>query len=217
MDNKPKVVYEILNIDNNEKTNSNYDELQYNGIGEEYCIGKFDVNIRKGERHYCERMSIQDAVDFGLELVEDNATYVKFINIKARPEDNYKSIGKLQIVNVPFNKSEIEVVNTVELVLERIKREFEFGKQNVLMIYNFSELIRICNIACEGCVDFNKLNSKAINKIYNILYLSKFVTNSLCSSVICIDSNGIPRDLQSLMELELLPLFNKSHSTIERK
>ena len=216
MENKPKIVFEIESVDNNVKANSNYDELNYNGIGDEYYLEKFDVNICKGERHYFEKMSISDAVGLGLELVEENSTSVKFINIKARPEDNYKSIDKLQIINVPFNTSEIEVVNTVELTLERIKREFEFGKQNILMIYNFSELIRIFNIACEGCVDFNRLNSKAINKVYNILYLSKFVSDNLCSSVICIDNNGVPRDLESLMELELLPLFNKLHLSIEK-
>lgn len=216
MENKPRILFEIESIDHNEKLLYNYDELEYNGIGEEYYLEKFNLNIRKGERHYVENMNIADAVALGLELVEENATSVKFVNIKARPEDNYRSMDKLQIINVPFNKSEVEVVNTVELVLERIKREFEFNKQNIIMIYNFSELIRIFNIACEGCVDFNRLNSKAINKVYNILYLSKYVTDKLCSSVICIDSNGVPRDLKTLMELELLPLFNKRHQTIER-
>ena len=97
------------------------------------------------------------------------------------------------------------------------EREIEYNKQNVLIVYNFSELIRIFNIACEGCVDFDNINSQAINKIYNILYLSKYIDKDKAISVICIDKNGIPRDLKSLMELELLPLFNKCQNKLESK
>lgn len=217
IENKPYIVYEIEGIDDNQKACMSYDDMEYNGLGEDYYIDKFDFVMNKGERHYIEYMSIDDAYKLGLNLVEENATRVKLINIKARPEDNYKTLDKLQVIHVPFNKSEMEVVNTVELVLERIKREIEYNKQNVLIVYNFSELIRIFNIACEGCVDFDKINSQAINKIYNILYLSKYIDKDKAISVICIDKNGIPRDLKSLMELELLPLFNKCQNKLESK
>jgi len=213
---KPKIVFEITKIDEG-NISKNFDDLDYNGIGEEYYLDKFDFVMKKGERHYIENMSIKDAVNFGYDLVDENATSVKLINIKARPEDNYKSHQKMQIIHIPFNKTEVEVVNTVELVAERIKRDFEQGKQNVLIIYNFSELVRVCNIACEGCVDYSKINSKAINKIYNMLYLSKYVSEDVCCSVVCIDKNGVPRDLTSLMELDVTPLFNIYHQNINRK
>jgi len=219
MQNQPRLVYEISEIDGakSNKLNKNFDDFEFNGIGQEYYLEKFDFKMKKGERHYIERMALSDAVDLGLELVEENATRVFFVNIKARPEDNYKSIDKLQIVNVPFNKSELEVLNTVELVVERIKREFEQDKQNILILYNFSDLVRLINSACEGCVSYDKINSKAVNKIYNIMYLSKYVNENLCCSVMCIDKNGVPRDVSNLMELDLLPLFSKTHNTINKK
>ena len=219
MVDKPKIVYEITEIDGNKdnKNELSFEDLDYNGIGNEYYLDKFNLKIRKGERHYIESLSIKEAVDFGFDLVDENNVCVKLINIKARPEDNYKSHQRLQVINVPFNKSEIEVVNAVELVCERIKRDFEQGKQNILIIYNFSELIRIFNVACEGSVDYDKINAKAVNKIYNILYMSKYLNENVCASVVCIDKNGVPRDITSLMELDIIPLFTQCHKNLERK
>lgn len=216
---KPKIVYEINQVEDGAKVRNTkeFDELPYNGLGDGYYLEKFEFDCKRGERQYVNTLSLKDAVDLSLELVEENGVNVKLINIKARPEECYKSNQKLEIINVPFNKSEVEVVSTVQLVLERIKREMELGSANVLMIYNFSELIRIYNVACcDGVVDFEKFNSKAINKIHNILYLAKYIEKSLGCSVICIDRNGAPSDVSKIMELEFLPLFNKIHDSINR-
>ena len=129
-------------------------------------------------------------------------------DLKAKNED--------ELLDEYINSSPA-VDNKVNDELERIKREMEYGKQNILILYNFCDLIRVFNIACEGCVDFDKINSKAVNKIYKIMYLSKFVDENLNCSVICIDKNGIPRDLKSLMELELIPLFNICHDNVSKK
>jgi hypothetical protein len=212
-------VYEICEIDGSKsnKVSTQFDELSNNGIGSEYYLDKFNISIRKGERHYVNRMMLNDVVDLGYDFVEENNTRVMLVNIKAKPEDTQKSNQKLQIIHVPFNKSEVEVVNTIELVMERIKREFEQGKQNVLIIYNFSELVRLINLACEGSISYERINAKAVNEIYNLLYLSKFFSEDMCCSVICIDNNGTPRDLKNFMELDLCPLFTNVHETIEKK
>ena len=47
--------------------------------------------------------------------------------------------------------------------------------------------------------------------------MSKNTTNDGCCSVICVDRDGIPRDMQSLMELELIPLFNKHYEGVDKK
>ena len=115
----------------------------------------------------------------------------------------------MTVINCPFNKSESDLVSTIELVVERIKREFENGKSNVLMIYNFSEMIRSFNVESEGYYVFDKFNLKGINRVKNILYTSKFFDEKTHVTVICIDRNDIPEDLKQIFNIELLSLFNK--------
>ena len=69
-------------------------------------------------------------------------------------------------------------------------------------------MIRAFNVAIEGFYDFSKVNARAINKIKNILYSAKNTTNNLYLTIVCIDKNGTPRDLESIMNLEFEPIFN---------
>lgn len=220
MENKPKVVFEIESIEDEPRVKNleDYENLKYNGLGDEFYLEKFKLNCHRGERFYIGGMSLKDAVDLGFDLVDENGVNCKLINIKARPEEEYSSHQKMEIINIPFNKSEIEVYDSVQLVMERIKREMEMGKTNVLMIYNFCDLVRTINIACakDDYFDFGKINVNTLNKIYNILYMAKNVNNTLSSSVICIDRDGVANDLKTLFDIELLPLFNHIQKAIER-
>lgn len=219
IEGKPRVLFEISTIQDKTtmKNADSFDNYDYNGYGEELYLDKHNLNIALGTRHYIEKLSLDECVKLGYDIVEENSAYVKLINFKARPEEQPKSDSKLEIINVPFNKTEIEVLNTVELVLERVKREFEIGRSNVIILYNFCEFIRYVNTAYEGCYDCNKFNAKTINKIYNILYTAKFFNKDKNCSIICVDRNGVTSDMTSVMEYEFLPLFNNIHKVIESK
>lgn len=219
IEGKPRVLYEITEIQDKaaHKNSENFDDFVINGLGEELYLDKHNLKIKLGERQYISSASLDELVTLGYDIVEENSSYVKLINIKSKPEDNYKSDGKLEIINVPFSKTEIEVINTVDLVLERVKREYELGKSNVVIIYNFCELIRLINSAYEGCYDFTKFNAKTINKIYNILYTARHFQKENSCTIVCVDKNGVTRDMQSIMELEFLPLFNKINDTVLAK
>ncbi len=219
IEGKPRVLYEITEIQDKSahKNSENFDDFVINGLGEELYLDKHNLKIKLGERQYISSASLNELVTLGYDIVEENSSYVKLINLKSKPEDNYKSDGKLEIINVPFSKTEIEVINTVDLVLERVKREYELGKSNVVIVYNFCELIRLINSAYEGCYDFTKFNAKTINKIYNILYTARHFQKENSCTIVCVDKNGVTRDMQSIMELEFLPLFNKINDTVLAK
>lgn len=206
---KPKIMYEIEQIDMVVyKAKYDYDDLPYMPIGDKLYLEKNKVDIKKGERIYFKGIDICDCVNIAEELAEENSCYTKVVNFRARPEDEYRSNQKMEIVNIPFNKTEIESLNSIELVVERAKRELELGRPCVLILYNFSDMIRAFNVAIEGFYDFSKVNARAINKIKNILYSAKNTTNNLYLTIVCIDKNGTPRDLESIMNLEFEPIFN---------
>ena len=206
---KPKIMYDIEYYDMDVfKAKYEYDELPYSPVGEELYLEKNKFSVRKGERLYCRGLDIADCVSIATELAEENSCYTKVINFRARPEENYESNQKVEIVNCPFNKTEIESLNSIELVVERLKREIEIGRPQVLFLYGFSDIVRAFNVAIEGFYDFSKVNAKAINKIKNILYTAKNTTNKLYVSIVCVDKHGIPSDLENIMNLEFLSLFN---------
>ncbi|MBE5757712.1 MAG: hypothetical protein E7345_02130 [Clostridiales bacterium] len=218
MNDKPKVMYEIMSIDgSNDKRKSNFDNFSYNPVGESLYLDKFNLDIKKGERVYIENMTLDDAVKLGYDIVEENSASVKFLNIKARPEENYQSNQKFEIINCQFNKEEKDVVLSLELVMERIKRQFENRKSNVLIVYNFSELIRIVNAHFQGVYDFNKFSAQAVNKIHNVLSMAKCFDNNLYTTVVCINKSGVTTDMHNLIETELKPIFNRVLENVQPK
>lgn len=219
IEGKPRVLYEITDIQDKNalKSAESFEDFAINGLGDELYLDKHELSIKLGERVYINSASLDELVALGYDIVEENSSYVKLINIKAKPEDNVMSNGKLEIINIPFNKTELEVINAVDLVLERVKREFEIGKSNVVIIYNFCEFIRLINSAYDGCYDFSKLNSKTINKIYSLLYTARHYQKDNSCTIVCVDKNGVTRDMQSVMELEFLPLFNKINNDVASK
>ncbi|MBE5738582.1 MAG: hypothetical protein E7354_02525 [Clostridiales bacterium] len=206
---KPKIMYEI---DYNDivayKAKWDYEQLPYSPIGDTLYLDKNKFEVKQGERLYCKGLDIKDCVGIAEELADENSCYTKVINFRARPEDDFQSNQKMEIINCPFNKTEIAGLNTIELVVERVKREAEIGRPTVLFLYGFSEMIRSFNVAIEGFYDFSKMNAKAINKVKNILYTAKNTLSNLYITIVCVDKNGIPSDMENMMNLEILPLFN---------
>lgn len=206
---KPKIMYDIEYYDMDVfKAKYDYEDLVYLPVGEELYLEKNKFSVRKGERLYCRGLDIIDCVNIATELAEENSCCTKVLNFRARPEENYESNDKVEIVNCPFNKTEIESLNSIELIVERVKREVELGKPQVLFLYGFSDIVRAFNVAIEGFYDFSKVNAKAINRIKNILYTAKNTTNNLYVSIVCVDKFGVPADLENIMNLEFLSLFN---------
>ena len=210
LENKPRIMYDIVSIDGNpNSTSPSFDNIPYKHLGNTYYLDKFDFDIRKGERLYCKNLTFDDTIKLAQDLVDENGVNVKLVNFNARPEEFWDSSSKLTVINCPFNKSENDLVSTIELVVERIKREFENNKSNVFIIYNFSEMIRAFNAESEGYYVFDKFNLKGINRAKNILYTAKYYDDNSHVSIVCIDREGIPSDLANIMKYEIINLFNK--------
>ena len=205
-------MFDILSVDNKHDLSvQSFEEVPYNKGNDTFYLDKFEMKITIGERLYVKNMSLEDAYKLGFDLVDENDSCVKLINLKALPEDCFDSHQKMQIINCEFNKTESDVVETIELVLERVKREFESGKSNVIMIYNFSELIRMYNVAMEGCYTFNKYNAQALNKLRNIMYTAKYTDSKRNITIMCIDRAEVAEDVQTIVNSEFMPLFNTKY------
>lgn len=210
---KPKIMYEVTYDEIVAgKVSTSFDNIPYNPIGEKLRLTKNKFDVCKGQRVYTSSMELEEVLSIAGELANENGCRVKLVNFKALPEASYIVNPRVDIINIPFNKSEIEALNTIDLVVERVKRELELGMSNVLILYGFSDMLRAFSVAfSSGVYEFGilgKVNAKAVGKIKNALYTAKSVNKNKYVSVLCADKNGIPGDMKEILEYELLPLFN---------
>lgn len=210
---KPRIMYEVTyNEDSANKVITSFDSIPYYPIGENLHLTKSEMEVRKGQRVYACNMTLEDVLKMAGDLSTENNCHVKVVNFRALPEESHIVNPKVEVVNIPFNKTEVEALNTVDLVVERVKREFELGKSNILILYGFSDMLRAFSVAFNlGVYEFgmfSKVNAKAVGKIKNALAIAKHVGPNKYVSVICIDKNGVPGDMKEILEYELLPLFN---------
>jgi transcription termination factor Rho len=209
IENKPYIMYVLETCEALRYPNrKHFEEYSYNGIGEEFFFDRHNIKMRKGERIYIRNASLDKLLDLCKHLLVENGVKMKFINITSMPEEHIKPDQKLQVVSCKFNMDPKEVLNAVELTIDRLKREIEFESSTILVIYNFSELLRLVNVAINGYYDFSKIDASAIGKIHNILSLAKFVSSRLNSTVLCVDKNDIPEDIKGIMTTEIIPVFN---------
>lgn len=211
IEDKPRIMFNIISVDGNPDQSKllSFDSGKHNGLGDSFYFDRFNINIKKGERIYIKNLDYNYALKLAEDLVDDNDVNVKLLNVRSVPEDSYsKSKGNLEIINCPFNMLDNNVASTLDLVLDRIKREFEDNKPNVLILYNFSGLLRVLNTATDGFIDYNKYDIRAINKILNVLYSAKFVDNTHHFSVVLVDKTEFNPVMAPVFETEFKPLFN---------
>lgn len=211
IEDKPKIMFEVISVDGNpgQAKLQPFEMGKHNGMGDSFYFDRFNINIKKGERVYIKNLDYKYAMKLAEDLIDDNEVNVKVLNVRAVPEDNINnSKNNLEVINCPFNMIDNNVINALDLILDRVKREYEDNKPNVLVVYNFSGLIRVLNTAIDGYLDYNRYDMRAINKILDILYSAKFVDNTHHFSVVFIDKNEINPIMNSVFETEFKPLFN---------
>ncbi len=206
---KPKIMYEVsFNEYAVSKVTASFDDY-------EYCPIEKNINLScvgKGERLYISDMNMSEVLSLANSVTNEKKSYAKIINFRALPEEKFKTSQRVEIIDIPFNKSEIETLNAVELVAERVKRELEMDKSNVLFLYGFSDMIRAFSVALDGVYDYTKINARAVGKIKNILYSAKNA-GKVYASIVCVDTKGVRKDVKELFDYEICPLFNEIKTT----
>lgn len=211
-DDKPKIMYEVLYVEQKKNPMINFDQFECGAIGGSISLKKFAFKINKGERVYIKNLSFKDTINLACDIVDNNLTNAKVIHIKSMPDGITYTKNGLEVITCLFNKTDMQILDAVELVMKRIKREFENKVPNVLIIYNFGELIRSFNTAIQGFYEIGKFDAKALNRINSVLAMAKYIDEKMNVSVVCIDKGNISSDIQSLMDSYFLPYFNKLYT-----
>lgn len=210
---KPKIMYEVsFNEYITSKVITPFDDYEFCPIEHGVKHTASMPSVDKGARLYIPDMDISEVLSLANVVTNDKKCSAKIVNFRALPEEKFKTNQKIEMIDIPFNKSEIEALNAVELVAERVKRELEMGKSSVLFLYGFSDMLRAFSVALDGVYDYSKVNARAVGKIKNILYSAKNA-GRVYVSIVCVDTNGVRKDVKELFDYEILPLFNDTKTT----
>lgn len=207
---KPMIMYEVVSVDGNPEQDKiiPFEMGRHNGFVESFYFDRFNINMKKGERVYIENLDFQYALKLAEDFKDDNNVNVKLINVRSMPEDLFIESENLEVVDCPFNLVDNHVISALDLIMDRIKREFEDNKPNVLILYNFSGLLRVLNTAVDGFLEYDKYDIRAINKVMNILYSAKYVDSNHNLTIICVDRKQINSVMKNVFDTEFKPLFN---------
>jgi len=207
-----KVLCEIYSIEGNLKKNKNvlFENIDKNDIfGPEYFLDKFTLEVLRGEIAYIYNMSLEEALDFAYDIVDQNLLNMKVFNVREKSQKVRNPDTRFDFINVDFGVAENDILSSIDLLCERIKREFENGFSNVLIINNFSELIRQINAAVNGYYDFEKISTITLKKIINLLNIAKYSKDKVASTIILVDKDTKHNDIANFFDRELLPRFDR--------
>ena len=163
-----------------------------------------ELTILQGSRNYI-RVNTQEAIKYASFITDSD---VLFLDIKAKPEYANTHSDSVTYVPVYFNKSELDVVTTTNLISEISLRHVELGKHVVLFINNFSELIKAYNIAHTKKYDLESFDYQAINRIQNILFNAKYINDKCSLTIVCVDKDIVTNSIGNVINNEFIDEFN---------
>jgi transcription termination factor Rho len=206
---KKRILTEIISIDGSSENSKKlkFEELVGGHSSKKMVCTKNNLEMMLGDRAYIDKMDINQVIALAKDIKANNEVNVKVFNNKSVDDEIKNSSKDIELINIPIDMQETDIVNVIEFIVERIKREVEVGTSNVLIIYKFGDLIRQYSAAICGYYDYSKVSAYALNKIIKILSVAKSMINDISSTIICIDKNGVSSDLKLIFENEIEPLF----------
>lgn len=211
-ENYPEIAIEVCRLD--KQSNINFDELQPMPLKGDIQVGCNDIKMAKfGGRYYVSpsKDSYRETEEIA-RLIKENNTNVVVETLYLNAMIEKLPFGSsVSINNIPFNKSDEEVINGTNLFFERMKRVAEKGNNVVVVINEISQYAKSNNNIY--------LKSGVVGEISN---RTSFLTKALlgCAkntdngsiTIIAVDPLRLPTGIYDLFKYDILPIF---HETIK--
>ena len=188
-----------------------FDCVQSTSLGAEYS-GLALKGVKRGGRYLVKRDGRQDLYDFSAKIANElavrNDCEVKYLCLNALMELIPHLNDKIDQIITPFNKTPDDIVQAVELVFERCKREVETGKHIVLVVQDFMSLIKYYQLAAREASMLSDISYGTLVSIKNLLFASKNINEKSSFTLILCEGGRYPQAISDCIEYELMPLIN---------
>ena len=215
---KPRVLYNIISVNGKtveeNKLNKKFENLPYTALN-------LNIEMLNNNNYFGNKKSIQEGsrnlflLDGGITMTElkqlaedvNEDKYKLFIiNLNAKPEENTFTKHNVILENVSFNLPESVVVSCTNLAVERAKREVENGKKVIVIINNFTTLIKSVN-NLENKQYLNVLQTSTIYYLKNFIMCAKNVADKSSLTLLLYDNVNMESYLSDFVKYDFAKLF----------
>ncbi len=188
------------------------DDVKPNNLTKEINLTDLKIlNVMLGGRYYFENVNPQKTYELSANLCnslqKQNKYKVKYVCLNALNELVKDLNENIETLILPFNNTPEHTIQTVELFIDKCKREVETGNHVVIVFQNFMELIKYYNVTLNNSLFTNVLYNTLV-KVKNLLFNAKFVNEKSSLTLLTCESNNYPPAVKDCVNYELLPLFN---------
>lgn len=200
----------LVSVNSREIPPSNYDMLLGRSLGET-IKSYLNMELHTGGRYFIKNEKPNDiflnAYDIASSIVKDRTDInCKVIFTKSLPERLPQIVENVEILDVPFNKTDNDVINTVNLFIAKAKLDALKGKV-VIVLTGLSDIAKAYNNVLNGnCEDI--INLYTAPKVNNLLACAKNISTNSNITLIVLDNMKVTEKMNNLFEYEILPNFN---------
>lgn len=203
-DDKPKAMVEITSINKNR---------MYDFESSNICLGQTKTNnyigdYRLGGRYILtpsEQDNLQTYFDDVCKSFESDGIEVCAIKLGS----NAISISNNNdIIHVPFNISDDQVLSVTNLNFDRFKRKMEEGKNIIVVVDSLSKYIKSANAVMTNNAMHQTIAPNTLLSVKQLISIAKCIDENASITLIDIEGEIRPNTIKELFDCEIRPLFN---------
>ncbi len=206
-DGKP---YALVSVSVRELPDADYDSLSGKTLGD--SIGTYlNLDVKSGGRYFIKNENMSDifhnAYSIASSVIKENEGKIdcRIVFTRSLPERLPQKIENVECLDVPFNKSDNDLINAVNLFVSKAKID-ACNRKVVLILTGLSEIARAYNcVLNNNCEDV--INVNTASKINNILACAKNIADRAGITLIVVDNMRVQDKMKALFDYEILPNF----------
>ena len=204
---KPNVLISLMTA---EIPHDDYDSMRGLNLGA--SIGSYlNLDIRRGGRYFIVNDKANDiflnAYDVAQSIVKNNdEVLTKIVFTRSLPERLPQDIKNVEVLDVPFNRTDNDLVNAVNLFIAKAKIE-ALTRPVVIVLTNLTEIAKAYNNVLVGEIS-DRISNLTASKINNILACSKNLSNRAGITLVVLDNMRVEDNMKHMLDNYVMDNFN---------
>lgn len=203
--------YALIAIESREVPDGDYNKLSGGPLGKK-IYSYLNIDVLSGGRYFIQNENSKDlfvnAYAIAQSVAKTNSDVLtKVIFTKSLPERLPADNGNVEVLDIPFDTEDRNLINCVNLFLAKAKLD-ALNKHVVIVLTGLSEIAKAYNNVLNG-ENGTKINPSTSNKVNAILASAKSIKGSSCGiTLICVDNMHVSDELKQMFEYDVMDNFS---------
>lgn len=203
--------YALIAIESREVPDGDYNKLSGGPLGKK-IYSYLNIDVLSGGRYFIQNENSKDlfvnAYAIAQSVAKTNSDVLtKVIFTKSLPERLPADNGSVEVLDIPFDTEDRNLINCVNLFLAKAKLD-ALNKHVVIVLTGLSEIAKAYNNVLNG-ENGTKINPSTSNKVNAILASAKSIKGSSCGiTLICVDNMRVSDEMKQMFEYDVMDNFS---------